>query len=106
GSLNLGSEQFDLRLHGEPKKLRLLRLRSPITIRGPMLHPSVGVEPDMKAIAQTGVATALGALVTPLAAVVPFVDPGLAKEADCSSLLAEAEADGAPVKAPDESPAH
>jgi len=41
---------------------------------------------------------ALAALVTPLAAVVAFVDPGLAEDADCASLLAEAKASGAPVK--------
>jgi AsmA family protein len=98
GDLNLASEQFDVRIKGEPKKLRLLRLKSPITIRGPMRHPSVGVEPDTKAMGQAGVAVALGALVTPLAAVVAFVDPGLAKDADCASLLAEAQAGGAPVK--------
>jgi hypothetical protein len=99
GSLNLDSEQFDLHIKGDPKKLRLLRLKSPITIRGPLRHPSVGVEPDTRAIGQAGVAAALGALVTPLAAVVAFVDPGLAKDADCASLLAEAQAGGAPVKA-------
>ncbi|HEV7714618.1 MAG TPA: hypothetical protein VGO53_03430, partial [Steroidobacteraceae bacterium] len=34
--------------------------------------------------------TAIGAVVAPLAAVIAFVDPGLAKDANCSALLAEA----------------
>jgi hypothetical protein len=39
----------------------------------------------------------LGALLTPLAALLPFVDPGLAKDANCASLLAAGKAQGAPV---------
>jgi hypothetical protein len=60
--------------------------------------PSLGVEVDTRGITQSGVALALGALVTPLAAVVMFVDPGLAKDADCAALLEEAKTAGAPVK--------
>jgi hypothetical protein len=41
-------------------------------------------------------ATALGVLATPLASVLAFIDPGLAKDADCGALLAEAERQGAP----------
>lgn len=103
GDLDLGTEQWDLRLRGQPKKLRLLRLKSPITVRGPIRHPSVGIEPDAKAIGQAGIATALGVLVTPLAAVVAFVDPGLAKDADCSSLMAEARKDGVKTAETDKS---
>jgi AsmA family protein len=43
-------------------------------------------------------ATALGVLATPLAAVIAFIDPGLAKDADCSQLIAEAERQGAPAR--------
>jgi len=42
------------------------------------------------------VATALGVLATPLASVLAFIDPGLAKDADRGALLAEAERQGAP----------
>ena len=51
------------------------------------------------AVAQVGVAVALGAVLTPLAAVLPFVDPGLAKNADCAGLMSEAQTTSAPVKA-------
>jgi hypothetical protein len=34
-----------------------------------------------------------------LAAVLPFVEPGLAKDADCAALIGEARTQGAPVKA-------
>jgi AsmA family protein len=39
---------------------------------------------------QGAVATALGALLTPLAAVIAFVDPGLAKNKDCAASVAQA----------------
>jgi hypothetical protein len=98
GGISLQEERFDLSIRGQPKRLRLLRVKSPIAIRGPLRKPAIGLEVDPKAMGQTGVAAALGALVAPLAAVVAFVDPGLAKDADCASLLAEAKSEGAPVK--------
>jgi hypothetical protein len=49
------------------------------------------------AIAQAGIGTALLALVHPIAAILPFVDPGLAKDANCSALLSGARGKGAPV---------
>ena len=97
GDVSLTMEEFDVSIRGQPKKLRFFRVRSPIAIRGPLRKPSIGIEGE-KAVAQGGVAAALGVLVAPLAAVVAFVDPGLAKDANCSALLAEAKSDGAPVK--------
>jgi hypothetical protein len=38
------------------------------------------------------VAAALGTLLTPVAAALAFIDPGLAKNKDCSNVLAEAAA--------------
>ena len=40
----------------------------------------------------------LGAVVSPLAAIIPFITPGGAKDADCGALLAGAAAYGAPVR--------
>jgi len=41
-----------------------------------------------------GGAIALGVLLTPVAAMLAFVDPGLAKDADCATLLAQARSGG------------
>ena len=41
-----------------------------------------------------GGALALGVLLTPVAAMLAFVDPGLAKDADCTALLAQARSGG------------
>jgi uncharacterized protein involved in outer membrane biogenesis len=92
GDINLKDETLDLSLQGKPKKARMLRLRTPITVRGTLLQPKIGVEPGRLA-AQTGGAVALGALLTPVAAVLAFVDGGLAKDANCSALIGEAKQD-------------
>jgi uncharacterized protein involved in outer membrane biogenesis len=98
GSINLESERYDLVIHGDPKKLRLFRVKSPVAIRGPLLKPSMSVATGREAIEQAGVAAVLAAVAGPLGAVVAFVDPGLAKDADCASLLDDAKSGGAPVK--------
>jgi uncharacterized protein involved in outer membrane biogenesis len=97
GTVNLATEQVDLKFRGHDKKFRLARVLLPITAKGPMMAPKLGVQPGA-AIAQGGAAITLGSLLSPLAAILPFVDPGLAKDADCAALIAEAKADGAPVK--------
>ena len=38
-----------------------------------------------------------GVVLTPIAALLAFVDPGLAKDAHCAALLAEAKTDGVHV---------
>jgi hypothetical protein len=58
--------------------------------------PVIGVDAG-EIIAQGGIAAALGFL-SPLAAIFAFIDPGLAEDANCRPLLAEAQAKGAPVK--------
>jgi AsmA family protein len=100
GQIDLEREAYDLSIKGQPKKFRIFRLRSPIAIRGPLRKPDIGLESG-DSLKQTGVAAALAAAVAPLAAVLAFVDPGLADDANCAGLLAEAKRDGAPVKTAD-----
>ena len=90
GQVDLKSENIDLELGGQPKEVRFLRLRTPITVRGTLAHPQIGVDTG-KALRQAGGAAALGALLTPFAAILAFVDGGLAKDANCSALLAPIE---------------
>ncbi|WP_337189249.1 AsmA family protein [Phenylobacterium sp.] len=97
GEIDLRSERMDLRVRGQDKSFRLVRVMVPVTAKGPLTAPRVGVEPG-PALAQGGVAAALGTMLSPLAAILPFVDPGLAKDANCGALIAEASRDGAPVK--------
>ena len=98
GNINLGPEELHLEIRGEPKKIRLTRLRTPIEIRGHLADPSFGLNVASTA-KQGAVAAALGALVTPVAAIIAFVDPGLAKDQNCSAMIAEADSKG--PKAPE-----
>ena len=89
GTLNLRNERLDIRIDGESKKPRLLRVWSPITVSGPIRSPSVGV--DEAAIAgQVGLIAALGALVAPVAGVLGLIEPGLAEDANCGALISAA----------------
>jgi uncharacterized protein involved in outer membrane biogenesis len=88
GSIDLGSEGLDLRFEGRPKRPRL-RVRAPLLVRGTLRHPSFSIEAK-KPAAQAGGAVALGMLLTPVAAILAFVDPGLARDAACAELLAQA----------------
>ncbi len=95
GEVDLGTEDLDLTLNGQPKKFRFFRIKSPIELGGTLSKPKVGLKPG-NTPGQVALATALGVLATPLASVLAFVDPGLAKDADCGALLAEAQSQGAP----------
>jgi hypothetical protein len=86
GDVKLGPEDLDLEIKGEPKKLRLGRLRTPIQIEGRIMKPKIGLDTG-KTLKQGAIATAIGAVVAPLAAVIAFVDPGLEKDENCAALL-------------------
>jgi AsmA family protein len=84
GQVLLGPEQLDLTLQGQPKKIQLMRVRAPVEIRGSLLKPSFRLEAGHM-LKQGAVAATLGTLLTPLAAVLAFVDPALAKDQNCAS---------------------
>ena len=96
GRIDLRDETLDMRLQGKPKNFQLVRVRAPITVKGAWAHPALGVEAG-PVLAQGGLGAALG-LLNPFAAILAFIDPGLAKDANCGPLLADAKAKGAPVK--------
>jgi uncharacterized protein involved in outer membrane biogenesis len=94
GGVDLRNERLDLALQGNPKKFRMLHLHSPVKVEGTLENPKVGIDPE-KTLLQAGEGTVLGALLSPIAAVLAFIDVGLAKNADCSALLAQAAPSGA-----------
>ena len=97
GTIDLGHETLDMSVRGKQKEFRFVRLRAPITLKGPLADPAIGVNVK-SALTQGGGALALGAFINPLAALLAFVDPGLAKDANCAALNAQAEHGTAPVK--------
>lgn len=90
GQIYLGPEKLDLTIQGQPKEPRLLRLRAPVEVRGRLLKPTFKLEAG-HLLKQGGVAAVLGAVLTPLGAVLAFVDPGLAKDQNCAQLIADAQ---------------
>ncbi len=98
GVINLDKETLGFSVKGHPKKFQLVHLLVPITVSGPLLSPKVSIHKG-GAIAQGGVAVALATVLSPVAVLLPFIDAGLAKDANCAGLVAEGKAEGAPVKA-------
>ena len=96
GTFDLGKERFDIVTKGTGKSPSVLTLHTPIVLEGPLKHPSVHPKAGPLA-AQVGAAAALGAL-NPGLAIVPFLETGRGKDADCTELLAEAHGQGAKDK--------
>ena len=89
GSLSLATEAIDLRVVVAPKDFSPLSLRTPIHLRGSFSDPSVSLEKG-KLGAKLG-ASALLALVNPLAALIPLLDFGSGDDAkrgadECQAL--------------------
>ncbi len=98
-TINLKNEAMDIRAEAHPKDQSILSLRTPLTVKGTMKKPSIGIDPTNLA-AKGGVAAALGALFPPLA-IIPFIELGTGEDSDCRDLIAQAKANGAkPVPAP------
>jgi len=72
GGVNFRNEELDLRLVQSPKDWSPLSLRTPVTIRGTLGHPSIGVEPVPLALKV--LSSVVLAAVTPVAALLPMID--------------------------------
>jgi uncharacterized protein involved in outer membrane biogenesis len=89
GEAHLDSETLDFVLRGRPHHVSL-GLHSAVALRGTLAHPEIRVAG--RDVVQTGAAVALGILLTPVAAALAFVNPGLAHNRDCAALLVQATA--------------
>lgn len=74
GTLSLASEALDLRVVVMPRDFSLLALRTPLRVRGSLAAPEVSL--DKGRLAGKVAASLLLALVNPLAALIPLLDPG------------------------------
>ncbi len=88
GMLSLASEALDLRVVVAPKDFSVLALRSPLHVVGTLAQPDVQVEKGPLGL-KLGAALLLG-LINPLAAIMPLVDTGNAKEALASAARCRA----------------
>lgn len=79
GSISLATEAIDLSVVVAPKDISPLALRTPLKVRGTFADPSISV--DKGKLGLRLAASALLALVNPLAALIPLVDVGNNAEA-------------------------
>lgn len=86
GSISLTQELLGLKIKAHPKDPSLLSARTPINITGAFSRPSVGIDAAQLAARGAG-AIALGVLLTPLASILAFIEPGLETDSDCAALL-------------------
>jgi uncharacterized protein involved in outer membrane biogenesis len=78
GQIHLDSELLDLNVRGNPKSLRLLRLRTPVLVQGTLAHPAVHIPVKDSRLM--------------------LADPGKGKDVDCAALLAGTGSVSAPVR--------
>jgi AsmA protein len=90
GSVNLKTEEMDLKLKPHPKDRSIASLKSPLYIRGTFSAPQVG--PDMKKITAKGVGAVVMGILNPLLAVLPLLEKGEGKDSPCAELIAQASA--------------
>ena len=86
GDVNLVGNKVDVVLNAHPHDFSIGSLRSPIHIKGPLNDIQVGLERE-ELLTRSGLAVALGALVNPLAALVPLIEPGLDESGKCRSVM-------------------
>jgi uncharacterized protein involved in outer membrane biogenesis len=97
GRIDLDKEVADLRLNASPKDVSVLSARVPIYVKGRLKSPDVS--PDKTRLAAKGAASAvLGVLLTPVAAIIPWIDWGLGKDSACYTMINQAMADDAAEK--------
>lgn len=85
GNVSLAQEQLDLQVMAHPKDFSPLSLRSPIRLHGSFSQPQVQL--DAGRIGLKVLAAAALAAITPLAAVIPLIDPGGATTQGCEQAL-------------------
>ncbi|HEY0209469.1 AsmA family protein [Acerihabitans sp.] len=88
GTTNFSSERMDLSINPDSKGARIVTLRSPLYVRGTFKHPDAGVKPG-PLIARGAVAVALGAVLTPAAALLALISPSGGEENQCGPILQE-----------------
>ena len=88
GTVNFADEKLDLDVTPHTKGLRVLSLRSPLSVRGTVQHPDVGVHAG-PLLARGAGAVALGVAAAPAAALLAVIVPshGSSDDNTCTTVL-------------------
>lgn len=89
GTVNLATEQMNLRVKPETKGLRLFTLRTPFYVKGTFKDPDLSLDKKVLAI-KGGAAAALAVVAAPVAALIPLINTGPGRDSPCATLLAQA----------------
>lgn len=91
GKVDMGDEKLDLLVSAKPKNFSPFTVRSPIKVTGTFLQPKAS--PEAGPIAARVGGGILLAFINPLAAIIPFLDPGSSADkeerANCKQTLSE-----------------
>ncbi|WAK01009.1 AsmA family protein [Methylobacter sp. YRD-M1] len=96
GHVDLRQETADLQLKASPKDPSILSARVPVNVTGKLKSPKVMPDRTLLA-AKGGASVVLGALLTPIAAIIPWIELGLGEDSACHAMIDEAKADDARV---------
>jgi AsmA family protein len=87
--INMKRETINAKLDAKPKDSSIFAVQIPITVSGKLKTPAIGLD-KKKASEKGAAAVALGSLLTPFAALIPFIEKGDAQNVDCRTLLINA----------------
>jgi AsmA family protein len=102
GQVDLGKETLSLELLAHPKDASVLTASTPVRLEGTFKEPDIGLvseELQEKSLA----ALALGVVLPVIGAVLPFIEEGETKGANCERLIQNAQATMPDAPAPDPS---
>jgi uncharacterized protein involved in outer membrane biogenesis len=88
GTINLKTEEMDLKLNPKPKDSSVASLNSPLYVRGTFSAPKPS--PDVGRLAAKGVGAIVMGIVNPLLAVLPLVKEGKGEDSPCNQLIEQA----------------
>lgn len=88
--INMKRETINAKLDAKPKDSSIFSVQVPIVLSGQLKSPSIGL--DGKKTGNRGVAAVvLGSLLTPFAAILPFIERSDTENADCRALISNAQ---------------
>jgi len=95
GTVNMASEQLDLKIRPESKGLRVFSLRSPLYVNGAFAKPNAGVQTGPLLLRGAGM-VALGVAAGPAAGLLALIAPSGGEPNQCAPLLEQMRAGKAP----------